>query len=70
MTNWQHAIYQSVESLGTGESADLGYAYVERQDTRTYMVQSYSPLEEIELDFNAAIERLIEVANQIPPRSS
>jgi hypothetical protein len=26
MTNWQHAIYQSVESLATGEGSDFGYA--------------------------------------------
>jgi hypothetical protein len=49
---------------------DFGYAYVERQNTKTYMVQSYGPLEEMELEFNEAIERLIEVANQNIPKSS
>lgn len=70
MTNWQHTLHQSVANLGTGEGADFGYAYVERQNTQTYMVQSYGPLEEMKLDFDAAIQRLIEVAAQNAPRSS
>lgn len=64
MTNWQHTIQQSVANLGTGEGADFGYAYVERQNTLTYMVQSYGPLEEMKLDFNTAVQRIIEVAAQ------
>jgi hypothetical protein len=70
MTNWQDRIHHSIGSLGTGDGADFGYAYVERQDTKTYKVQSYGPLEEMELDFNSAIQRVIVVASQIAPPSS
>jgi hypothetical protein len=40
MTNWQHAIYQSVASLATGKGSDFGYVYVERENTTTYLFKA------------------------------
>jgi hypothetical protein len=70
MTNWQDQIQHTIGSLGAGDGVDFGYAYVERQNTKTYKVQSYGPLEEMELDFDAALQRVIEVASQNAPTSS
>jgi hypothetical protein len=70
MTNWQDNIQRSVADLAAGQGSDFGYAYVERQNTRTYMVQSYGPLEEMQLDFEGAIQRVLEVAKQNAPSSS
>jgi hypothetical protein len=67
MTNWQMAIHETISSLATGEGADFGYAYVERLNTQTYEVQSFAPIEELEFDFDGALARLIEVADQKAP---
>lgn len=67
MTNWQRAIHESISSIATGEGADFGYAYVERLNTQTYKVQSFAPIEELEFDFDGALARLIEVADQKAP---
>jgi hypothetical protein len=64
MTNWQNMVRESVASLATGEGADYGYAYVERLNTSTYKIQTSRPLEEIECAFDAAVQRVIEIASE------
>jgi hypothetical protein len=64
MTNWQNMLRESIASLATGEGADYGYAYVERLNTSTYKIQTSPPLEEIECDFDAAVQRVIEIASE------
>lgn len=69
MTNSQLEIRDSLASLGIGEGIDFGYAYTERLGLNHYNVQTYSPLEDLQFNFEGAIERIIEVANQDAPAS-